>query len=210
MQDDLRLVAIAGPPVLEVSNLVSACVAAAEGGVTAVQLRLKAEPAAVTLDLARDLVSRLSVPVWVNDRVDIAVAADARGVHVGSEDIPPDLIRAFAPPNLQIGVSVGDATEAERALGAAVHYWSIGAMFATRTKADAGPPIGPSGFRAVAAMAPPTMPTIAIGGITEENVAAVLDAGAHGVAVSQAVFGARSVRQAAQRLRTVIDRYRSE
>jgi thiamine-phosphate pyrophosphorylase len=207
MVPDVRLLAIAGPAALERGNLTEACLEAQAGGVTGVQLRFKSEHAATVLAQARELVRCLAIPLWINDRADIALAAGAFGVHVGWEDIPPEAIRAFAGRGLRIGVSVGDEAEARRALSTTVDYWSIGPMFATRTKTDAGQPIGPGGYSALATLAPASMPTIAIGGIAADNVEAVLAAGAHGVAVSEAVFGADDIRHAAARVRAVIDQY---
>jgi thiamine-phosphate pyrophosphorylase len=205
MRSDLRLLAIAGPPVLKLRDIVEMSRRAADGGVTAVQLRIKDVPAATLLEIATQLRAALTIPVWVNDRADVALAAGACGVHVGTGDIPPAAVRAFAGDRLQVGVSVGDEAEAAAARAAAADYWSIGALYATGTKPDAGTPIGPARFRALAALAPEGMTTIAIGGIGVENVAEVLAAGAHGVAVSQAVFAAGDVRRAAQSLRDVID-----
>ncbi len=209
MHSELGLLAIAGPPLVAVSKMVDTCRAAAEGGVTAIQVRVKDAPAATLLDVADALVRHLSIPVWVNDRADVALAASARGVHVGAEDIPPRAVRAFAGDALAIGVSVGNLAEAEAACREPVDYWSIGSVFATTTKRDAGAPIGTAGFRRLAALAPAGMPTVAIGGITQTNAAEILEVGAHGIAVSQAVFGAIDVRAAARRLRAVIDSFRS-
>jgi thiamine-phosphate pyrophosphorylase len=209
MQSDLRLLAIAGPPVLSLARMVDACRAAEAGGVTAVQVRMKDAPAVTLLEVADALVRHLSIPVWVNDRADVALAAGARGVHVGTDDIPPTAVRTFAGAALEIGVSVGDLAEAEAASQAPVDYWSIGSVFATATKPDAGAAIGTAGFRHLAALAPAGIPTIAIGGITSENAAEILEAGAHGIAVSQAVFAADDVRAATRQLRAVIDACRS-
>lgn len=208
MPHDLRLLAIAGDPVRDPDRIVASCLRAEEGGVTAIQLRLKDTSSGEYLDLACRLRERLTVPLWINDRADIAVAARAAGVHVGWEDLPPSAIRAFAAGPLAVGVSVGAPDEARWALQEGADYWSIGAMFATATKGDAGTPIGPDGFRSIATLAPAGMPTIAIGGISEVNLHEILEAGAHGVAVSQAVFGAADVAHAARRLRRIIDRYR--
>jgi len=207
---DLRLLAIAGDPERDPERIVESCLRAEEGGVTAIQLRLKDAPSGSYLDLALRLQSQLTVPLWINDRADIAIAAGADGVHVGWEDLPPSSVRAFAEAPLAIGVSVGAPDEAAWALREGADYWSIGAMFATDTKADAGHPIGVDGFRTIAAMAPDGMPTIAIGGITESTLRGVLEAGAHGVAVSRAVFGAADVVAAARHLRQIIDRYRPQ
>jgi thiamine-phosphate pyrophosphorylase len=203
--DELRLLAIAGPPVLEPARLVDACRVAVEGGVTAVQLRVKDAPAASLLHLAESLRAALPVPVWVNDRADVALAAGASGVHLGADDLPPAAVRALAGDALRVGVSVGTAEEAEAALRAPAHYWSIGSIYGTTTKPDAGAPIGIEGFRRLASLAPEAMPVVAIGGITAENAGDVIAAGAVGVAVSGGVFGAGDVRRAARRVRDAID-----
>ncbi len=200
------LVAIAGPPMVEVSALVEACRAAARGGATAVQVRVKGAPAAELLRVTEAVCAAVSIPVYVNDRADVALAARAHGVHLGPDDVPPDEIRTLAPSPFRIGISVGSATEADAALQADVDYWSIGPIFATATKPDAGPPIGASGFRKLAARAPADLPVIAIGGITATNMAEVLEAGATGVAVSRAVFSAGDTERATRALRNIIDR----
>jgi thiamine-phosphate pyrophosphorylase len=202
---EVRLIAIAGPPALELDALPGACGAAAAGGVTAVQVRAKQVPGGRLLALTQQLVALLPIPVWVNDRADVALAAGARGVHLGADDVPASAVRGLAGPRLRIGVSVGSPAEAAAARAADVDYWSIGSIYATRTKPDAGPPIGTDGFRMLAAHAPPQIPVIAIGGITPENAGEILAAGAHGVAVSAAVFAAGNVEHAARALRDAVD-----
>ena len=202
---ELRLLAIAGPPTVEPARLLDACGAAVAGGVTAVQLRIKGAAAGELLELALQLVEELPVPVWVNDRADVALAAGARGVHVGADDLAPAAVREFAGDRLKIGVSVGNDAEAEAALAGGADYWSIGAMFATGTKPDAGDPIGPAGLRRLAARAPAGLPVMAIGGIAAQNVSEVIAAGAVGVAVSAAVFSAADVEGAARALREAMD-----
>lgn len=186
-------------------RIVEAAEAAVQGGVTAIQLRVKDAPAGALLRLVEPLVHALAVPVYVNDRADVAWLGGARGVHVGAEDLPPGRIRRFAPRPFRIGVSVGTAAEADQVQGADVDYWSVGSVFATATKPDAGAPIGVAGFRALAARAPLRMPVMAIGGIDATNAAAVLQAGAVGVAVSSAIFAAPDVTAAAWALRGVVD-----
>lgn len=202
---DIRLLGIVGPPVVPLNRIVEAACDAERGGVTAIQLRAKSTPAGELLRLAEVLVGTLAVPVYVNDRADVAWLGSACGVHVGADDLPPRHIRAFAPRPFQIGVSVGTPDEAERAQRDAVDYWSVGPVYATHTKPDAGQPIGIGGFRALAARAPMGMPVIAIGGIDATNAAEVLRAGAAGIAVSSAIFGAGDVEKAVRVLRQVVD-----
>ncbi|MEE8191985.1 MAG: thiamine phosphate synthase [Gemmatimonadales bacterium] len=202
---ETRLLAIAGPPIVELGALTDACSAAAAGGVTAVQLRIKDVAAGRLLELTQQLVEALPIPVWVNDRADVALAAGARGVHVGADDVPADAVRRFAGEALRVGVSVGSPAEADAALRADVDYWSIGSIWATSTKPDAGAPIGAAGFRKLAALAPEGMRVIAIGGITAGNAAEIIAAGAQGIAVSSAVFAAPDIEAAARRLRASVD-----
>lgn len=169
------------------------------------QVRFKLASAATILDMATRLVEALAIPVYVNDRADVAVAAGAQGVHLGVEDIAPAAVREFAPRPFRIGVSVGSTGETEAVVGADVDYWSIGSVFQTGSKPDAGEPIGIRGFRALARRAPPQMPVIAIGGIDAANAGEVLKAGADGVAVISAVFGATDVERSTRRLRDVVD-----
>lgn len=201
---EVRLLAIVGPPVVPLDRVVEQARAAEAGGVTAVQLRAKHAPAGTLLALTRGLIAALSVPVYVNDRADVAVAAGARGVHLGADDIAPSDVRRWAPGELQIGVSAGTPGEAARARLAKVDYWSVGAVYATETKPDAGTPIGVDGFRALAAQAPPGVPVIAIGGIRLDNAAELLAAGAAGIALSSAIFAAPDVTLAARAFRRLI------
>jgi thiamine-phosphate pyrophosphorylase len=202
---DVRLLAIAGPPVVDLARLVEQCRSAEAGGVTALQVRVKDVPAQELLRLTERLVETVRVPVYVNDRADVAWAAGAAGVHLGADDVPPAAIRRAAAPPFRIGVSVGTPAEASVMRHADVDYWSIGSVFATTTKPDAGRPIGVAGFTDLARAAPEGMPVIAIGGITPDNAAAVFAAGAAGIAVSSAVFGASDVEARAAALRKVVD-----
>lgn len=207
---EVRLLAIAGPPLVPVERLVDACRAAEAGGVTAVQLRVKHAAAGELLRLTEALVAGLAVPVYVNDRADVAWLARAHGVHLGADDVPAAAVRRVAPRPFRIGVSVGDAREAALARGADVDYWSVGSIYATATKSDAGRPIGPAGFRNLARLAPAAMPVIAIGGIDSGNAAAILEVGAAGVAVSRALFGTSDITKAAVALRAIVERVRGE
>src|SRR5207302_847806 len=122
----------------------------------------------------------------------MALAAGAAGAHLGQEDLPLDRVRPHvpAPPAFLLGISVGTPAEAERVRGWPADYWSVGPCFATGTKPDAGPPLGAEGFARLAGLAPAGTPVIAIGGISAANAAAVARAGAAGIAVIGAVWGA--------------------
>lgn len=185
------------PALLKGRDAVDVCRRAAAGGATMIQLRWKGATPAVLADLARSLVAGLTIPVLVNDRVDVALAAGAAGAHLGWDDLPLAAARAVSPPNFILGLSVGSPDEAARARALPADYWSVGPCFATSTKRDAGAPLGPDGFRRLAALAPRGVPVIGIGGITAATAGAIRHAGAAGVAVTAAVLGATDPRAAA-------------
>jgi thiamine-phosphate pyrophosphorylase len=168
---------------------------------------MKAAPSAELHALASDLVNSISIPVLVNDRPDIAWVSRAAGVHLGQDDVPPPAVRRWSPPSFCIGLSVGTPAEAVRAceIGAALDYWSVGPLYRTTSKPDAGVPLQTAGFVALARLAPPGMPVLGIGGITAANAADVIRAGAAGVAVISAIFGAREIEEAAGAIRAAVD-----
>jgi len=176
--------------------------AAVAGGATMLQLRLKEESARSLVEIARAIqVMAPEVPLVINDRADVALAAGAAGVHVGVDDLSPALLRRIAPPGFIIGASVGSDDEVSRAAGA--DYVGIGPVFATGSKADAGAAIGAARFGELARQC--GLPSVAIGGITSERVADVLAAGAAGVAVISALFGVSDPTLAARAIRTALD-----
>lgn len=186
-------------------DVVDVCRRAVSGGATMIQARLKSAPARELAALARALVSALPVPVLVNDRVDVALAVGAAGAHLGQDDPPLDALRPRMPPGFILGLSVGCREEADRVAAWPADYWSVGPCFPTATKPDAGAALGAEGFAALAHRAPPGVPVIAIGGITAEHATALAAAGAAGVAVTAAVFGASDPAAAARALRAAFD-----
>jgi thiamine-phosphate pyrophosphorylase len=190
LSDQLRLMVLTDPVLLKGRDPVDVCRRAVRGGATMVQVRWKGGPAGQVLDLAQALVAALPVPVIVNDRVDLALAAGAAGAHLGWDDPPLEALRPHVPPGFIIGLSVGSPEEADRARATSADYWSVGPCFASDTKADAGKPLGPAGFGALARLAPDGVPVIGIGGVEAGNAGVLREAGAAGVAVTAAVFGA--------------------
>ncbi len=180
---------LSGRDVLEVSR------AAVRGGVTSVQLRLKLAAPTELLGLARALREDLGVPVIINDRADVAVAAGC-GVHLGPDDLPVRLARRILRPGLAVGASVGVLEEVVPA--AEADYWGIGPWRVTGTKADAGVALGADGFGRIVALAG-GRPCVAIGGVRPEDVPAVRDAGGAGVAVVSGILGAPDPEAAARR-----------
>ena len=193
----LTLVAITDDLRDGVGGLAARAAAAVRGGATMVQLRLKHASGRELVEVARRLVQSLPVPVIVNDRADVALAAGAAGVHLGVDDLPVAAMRAIAPPGFVIGASVGADAELAHASGA--DYVGIGPVYATLSKSDAGEAIGVDGFARLRELG--GMPALAIGGVTAANAAPLRDAGAAGVAVIRAVLGAPDPEAAARALR---------
>ncbi len=164
--------------------------AAVAGGAAVVQLRDKEATTRQLLEWARvirELTWRTPTLFIVNDRVDIALAADADGVHVGDDDMPVPIARRLLGAGKIIGRSVANEQEALQAAAEGADYVSIGPIFATATKPDAGEPIGVEAIRRVRAVLHPDYPLVAIGGINLTNAAAVFEAGADAVAIVSAV-----------------------
>jgi thiamine-phosphate pyrophosphorylase len=203
--DQLRLVALTDPGLLAGRDPVAVCRAAVRGGATMVQVRWKAGSPREVLALTRALVSALPVPVLVNDRVDIALAAGAAGAHLGQADLPLNEVRRWVPAGFVLGLSVGSPAEAERVRSWPADYWSVGPCYATKNKADAGAALGPSGFAALARLAPTGTPVVAIGGITARRAPALAAAGAAGLAVIGAVLSVSDPEDAARTLRSAFD-----
>jgi thiamine-phosphate pyrophosphorylase len=205
LADQLRLMVVTDPVLLRGRDAVDVCRRATAGGATMIQVRWKDATPMGLLQVARALVLALPVPVLVNDRVDVALAAGAAGAHLGHDDPPLDALRPEVPPGFLLGISVGSVAEAERVRAWPADYWSVGPCFATGNKADAGRALGPDGFAALARLAPEGMPVIGIGGITAGTAAEIIRAGAVGVAVIGAVLGATDPEAAARALRAVLD-----
>ena len=190
--------------------LADAARAAAAGGATIVQLREKEAPAREILRLADEVGAALEgtgCAFMVNDRVDIALACGAEGVHLGQEDLPLSRMKAISGNRLRFGVSAGKQGWAERASAEGADYIGVGPIFATGTKENARPPIGPEGLARVAA-AVPAVPAVAIGGLTDDNLASAFAAGARGVAVINAVMGASDPEAATRKIRLRIEEAR--
>lgn len=179
---------------------------AIEGGATAIQLRDKeaSTKELVEAGLAlRKFTWGKGVTFIVNDRVDVALAVEADGVHLGQDDMPIRLARKLMGPERIVGASAGNVEEAIRAEREDADYLGVGSVFATGTKPDAGPPIGLAGLKEIVRAV--HIPVVAIGGINEDNAGEVIRAGADGVAVISAVVGAPHVAEAAKRLRERIE-----
>ena len=174
--------------------------AALQGGVTCLQLREKHLEDDAFLAEAREMAAlcrRYRVPFIVNDRVDIALACGADGVHVGQDDMEVSEIRRMAGDKLMVGVSAHTVEEAVRAARGGADYLGLGAVFSTSTKADAGA-MSRDTLKAICQAV--DLPKVAIGGISAKNILELSGSGVDGVAVVSAIFGAPDPRRAAQDL----------
>jgi thiamine-phosphate diphosphorylase len=199
----LRLYLIADPD-LCAGPLTDAVEAALAGGVTAVQLRAKSmtDRGAVALGRQlRDVTARHGAAFIVNDRLDIALAAGADGVHLGVTDLDPADARAIAPPGFLIGYSPNDASDVSGA--GAADYYGIGPVFGTGSKPDAGAALGLEQFGERVASSP--VPVVGIGGIDASNAGGVVERGAIGIAVISAILGHPKPQEAARHLRRAVD-----
>ncbi|MFC4798731.1 thiamine phosphate synthase [Neobacillus sp. GCM10023253] len=176
------------------------------GGITFFQFREKGEGALIGEEkyaLAKKLQSLCKehrIPFIVNDDLELAIALDADGVHIGQEDEPAETVRNQIGDNKILGVSVHTPEEAEAALSAGADYFGIGPVYPTKTKADAKPSRGTTLIEELRSQGI-AVPIVGIGGITSENAATVVEAGADGVSVITAISLADSPHLAAKALR---------
>ena len=196
----LRLVAITDDAEDRRATLVERVVASVRGGATSIQVRLKTASAREVVEITRAIMSKVTVPVIVNDRADIALAAGAAGVHVGEADLPVVAIRRFVPSHFIIGASLGGDAELANARDA--DYVGIGPVFGSDSKNDAGDAIGVAGFKRLAGMV--TVPAIAVGGITPDRAMQITVNGAVGIAVINAIFRADDPETATRALAAAI------
>ena len=178
---------------------------AVAGGVTMVQLREKEAPTGEFVTLAKSLkalLAPLGVPLIINDRVDVALAADADGVHIGQSDMSYEDARQLLGGDKIIGLSVENFDDLAVANTLDVDYVGISPVYGTPTKSDTAEPFGLEGLRKAVAMS--VHPTVAIGGMNASTIGEVMAAGTDGVAVVSAICSAPSPRKAAQELLKVI------
>ncbi len=186
--------------------LVEIVAAAVRGGATMVQLREKDIGTRAFVEAARALKTMLAeagVAFIVNDRVDVALAVGADGVHVGQSDMRVDDVRRLVGPDRIVGLSIDNVEQIRRGDAEGADYLGVGPIYAQSTKADAAPPLGVVGLRAARALT--TKPIVAIGGITPDNAAAVLEAGAQGLAVVSAIVAADDPAAATRRFARLFD-----
>jgi len=174
-------------------------------GATLIQLRAKSIPTRQIFDLAKGLVSLLRpkhIPLIINDRIDIALASKADGVHLGQSDLSLSSSREILGKQRIIGISANSLSEAMTAEADGADYIGAGPVFPTHTKIDTGHILGIEGFKAIRKKV--RIPLLAIGGIHAKNISEVIASGADGVAVISAVLGSEDVRTATGQLIDIV------
>lgn len=207
---DLSVYAVLDPARCRGRDPVALAGAAARGGATLVQLRCKTSSTRELVALARTVKEALDphgVPLLVNDRVDVALAAGAAGAHVGQSDMDPRDARRLLGPDAILGVTIHHAHEAKGLEPGLADYAGMGPVFVTQSKDPGDPPLGPEGLarliEGVRALLP-GLPCCGIAGVDHGNAASVIGAGAEGAAVISDIFMADDVEAATARLRRVV------
>jgi len=170
-----------------------------------VQLREKNLGTRAFIDRAKrmkDLLLKYNVPLIINDRVDVALASDADGVHVGQSDMPYEILRDMLPPGKIIGLSAEKKEDVLEAENWDLSYLAVSPLFTTSSKTDISAPWGMEGLRWVKGNS--KHPLVVIGGLNEENTAEAIRNGADGIAVISAICSAESPFEAAKNLKSII------
>lgn len=190
MRLDLSLYLVTDPELCESYGLVETVAAAVRGGVTVVQLRDKHASDAEMIQQARQIKQAIAgsgVPLIINDRLEVALASSADGLHIGQDDGDVAAARKALGPEAILGLSVQRLDQLTQLSTDTLDYLGLGPVFATATKGDHATPIGFDGLAALAAASP--LPSVAIGGLKKEHVDAVHKSGARGLAVVSAICG---------------------
>ena len=203
MKPDYSLYLVTDRMLMSTKTLGEAVEQAVIGGCTLVQLREKDISAldfyALALEIKK-ITDRYGIPLIINDRIDIAMAAGAAGVHIGQQDIPADIARKVIGKDMLLGVSVGSAVEAIDAVKAGADYLGVGAMFPTGTKPDAGFVSMEELGRIRKAV---DIPIVVIGGISRENAMLFRPMGVDGLAVVSAVIAQPDIKASAADLKSL-------
>ncbi|MBK5445620.1 thiamine phosphate synthase [Peribacillus sp. TH24] len=189
---------------IAIEDLTKIIAEAVSGGVSIVQLREKNNSSLSFYKKAsalKQLLHELSIPLIINDRVDIALAVGADGVHIGQDDLPLSVIKQLVPDNMIIGVSVSTLEEAIEAEQNGADYIGVGSIFPTKTKQDATLMANGELEKICRSI---SIPAVAIGGITTENISSLSESGVSGTAVVSAIMNANSPQHAAEFLLSII------
>jgi thiamine-phosphate pyrophosphorylase len=181
---------------------------ALQGGVRSVQLREKDLPMRELLALAqeiRKLTREFGAKLFLNDRVDVAVAVEADGVHLGHQSMPPEAVRKIVGTRMLVGVSTHSIEEARAAEWGGADFITFGPVFTTSSKARYGAPVGAAAIAELKKRV--QLPVFGLGGIKAENIREVLMARADGIAMISEIFAAKDIRKAAVEITEAINYY---
>lgn len=177
------------------------------GGTTLVQLREKNISTMEFYKIAVDIkkvTDKYNVPLIIDDRLDIALAVDAAGIHVGQSDMPCDIARKLVGKDKIVGVSAGSVEEALKAQKDGADYLGVGAVFPTGTKKDATD-VSIETLKEIIQKV--DIPVVAIGGVSQDNVDKLADTGIDGISVISAILGKKDVRKAAKELKVAVEKF---
>lgn len=211
MKIDYRLNALVDASLADIAPLPELAAVAVRHGATIIQYRDKHASTRQMIEQATLIAEALratGVPLVINDRVDVALASGADGVHLGADDMDPETARRLLGENAIIGLTVKNTADAERAAKSSADYACIGGVFETVSKVNPDAPVGLEGFRQLRSYlrhARPEMPVGAIAGITLDRVSPVVNAGADGVAVISGLFRAVNIAAATGDFRRQVD-----
>ena len=201
---DYGLYLVSDRDVLKGRDFIKSLEEAILGGATIVQLREKEASSLEFYQLAlkaKALTEKYNVPLIINDRVDIALAVDADGVHVGQSDLPAHIVRSMIGQNKILGVSTATLEESKKAAEDGADYIGVGALFPTGTKTDANP-VTLDQLRYIKENM--DIPVVGIGGICEDNIKTIMEVGIDGVAIVSAILGKENIKEAAESLKASI------
>ena len=205
---DYSLYFVTDRDLMSTDTLEEAVSAAIAGGATVVQLREKTASSLAFLEVAQSIKAicdEHDVPLIINDRIDIALAVGAAGVHVGQSDIPADIVRKVIGPDMLLGVSAANLAEARKAVDDGADYLGVGAMFVTATKTDAD-------FTSIDELkrirAEVDIPIVVIGGINAERSPLFKGTGIDGLAIVSAIIAQPDIEQAARNLKMLFEKNR--
>ncbi|MDP9571417.1 UNVERIFIED_ORG: thiamine-phosphate pyrophosphorylase [Agrobacterium larrymoorei] len=208
---DYRLNAIVDASLSDIAPLAELAALAAHNGVTIIQYRDKTASTREMIDQARAIVEALKgtgVPLVINDRLDVAMATGADGVHLGADDMDADTARRLLGPDAIIGLTVKSMADARHVAQAPADYACIGGVFETTSKVNPDTPVGLAGLKQIRTYLRnerPDLPVGAIAGITLERVPDVIAAGADGVALISALFRTDDIAATARAFRDAVD-----
>lgn len=204
IREQLRLYLVTDRPLSLGRDIAWVVEEAVKGGATMVQLREKDIDTREFIELAcrlQPILKSNGVPLIINDRVDVALAVDADGVHIGQSDMPYEIARRLLGPDKIIGLSVENMDEVREANSLDVDYIGVSPVYATATKTDTAPPFGLEGLREAVRLS--KHPAVAIGGMNARTAADALATGVDGIAVVSAICSAQDPQEAARYLRSI-------